>query len=118
MDWRLKPVALQSGRCPLAQHETHRFQDIDCADALSINLADRSEAGNENDDLAARIGRSTSFGAARCSLTSTRVPARLTSSIAAGPVVRAAICRRSERQSITMPKEVFIVAWRELASKG
>jgi hypothetical protein len=37
------------------------IEDIDCADVLSIYLADAGEAGNEFDDLNARIGRLNEF---------------------------------------------------------
>ena len=37
------------------------IDDIDCADVLSIYLADIGEAGNEFDDLDARIGRLNEF---------------------------------------------------------
>jgi integrase len=37
------------------------IEEIDCADVLSIYLADAGEAGNEFDDLNSRIGRLNSF---------------------------------------------------------
>jgi hypothetical protein len=41
------------------QPERHRrdIGEIDCADVLSIYLADAGEAGNQFDDLNSRIGR-------------------------------------------------------------
>lgn len=37
------------------------IEEIDCADVLSIYLADAGEAGNELDDLNSRIGRLNEF---------------------------------------------------------
>src|SRR5882724_12963508 len=37
------------------------IEEIDCADVLSIYLADAGDAGNEFDDLNARIGRLNDF---------------------------------------------------------
>ncbi|HKF95994.1 MAG TPA: hypothetical protein VKB96_15655 [Gammaproteobacteria bacterium] len=48
------------------ERRTRDIEAIDCADVLSIYLADMRASGNEFDDLNGRIGRLTSFGLARC----------------------------------------------------